>query len=260
MNRLFTGNLIRLRKNIMFWLALGCAAIGPISRLINNCYYKTEMDVPFYADSGFLLIGCDYFFVIALSVAVALFIGTDFSDNTIRNKVITGQSRLSIFAANSITSIIIAVCMYLAGAVAACVGIPLLDGFELPIDKLVIQMASAVAAVSAIAVFVCTVIMMIGNRVIGVIASMLFVIGLQMSASTLWSRLYFFEESRVTDTVRAKLDMFLYDWLPTCQIYRLTSKVTDIPENIYLFPVYSAILILVVGTIGMLVFKKKNLK
>ena len=85
-------------------------------------------------------------------------------------------------------------------------------------------------------------------------------IGLQFTASISWSNLLFYEEHGLTDTFLAKLDMSLYDWLPTCQRYQLTNIVEDIPKNIYLFPVYSTILILVVGTTGIIIFKKKNLK
>ena len=260
MNRLLTGNLIRLRKTIVFWLSIVCAAIGPICRIIKHYYYGTQMDKYLYADSGFLLIGCDFFFDIAISVAISLFIGTDFSDNTIRNKLITGQSKTSVFIANLITSIVIAVGMYFTGVVVVCIGIPLLGGIKLPIGKLIMQMACAVVAVSVIAVFVCTVTMVIGNRAISIIVSMVSVIGLQFTASISWSNLLFYEEHGLTDTFLAKLDMSLYDWLPTCQIYQLTNIVEDIPKNIYLFPVYSTILILVVGTTGIIIFKKKNLK
>lgn len=260
MNRLLTGNLVRLRENIVFWISLVCAVIHPIDTIINNYYYGEQLGRSLYADTGFLLIGCDLFFVGALSVVISLFIGTDFSDNTIRNKLITGQSKTVVFIANLITSVVISVCMYLIGAVVACIGIPLLGGIELPIGKLIMQMACAIVAVSVIAVFVCTVTMVIGNRVISTIVSMLAVIGLQLTASTLWSNILFYEECGLTNTFRARLDMFLYDWLPTCQIYQLTSEVTDIPQNIYLFPVYSAILILVVGTIGIIIFRNKNLK
>lgn len=260
MNRLLAGNLTRLRKNIVFWLALVSAAIGPICRIVNNYYYGTKLNGYSSADWGFLLVGCDYFFTIALSVVVSLFIGTDFSDNTIRNKLITGQSRVSIFVANSITSIIVAVCMYMAGVVVACVGIPLLEKFELPIGKLLVQMASAVVAVSVIAIFVCTVTMVIGNRVISIIASMSSVIGLQVVASLLWANVNYYTDFGLLDSLQAKIDVFLFDWLPTCQIYRLTSIVEDIPKNIYLFPVYSVILILAVGTIGIIIFRKKNLR
>lgn len=260
MNRLLTGNLIRLRKNIVFWLSLVCAMIGPLYTVLNNWYYKNLWDISMNADAAFLLSGADYFFMIALAVAISLFIGTEFSDNTIRNKLIAGHTRVSVFLSNLITSIVVAVILYLVSVAASCIGIPLLDKLELPIDKLILQMACAVVSISVIAVFICTITMVIGNRVISAIVSMLSVIGMQLIPPILWANVDYYTENGLLDTFQAKIDVMLYDWLPTCQIYRFTSEITDIPKNIHLFPVYSAILILVIGTIGIIIFRKKNLK
>lgn len=260
MNRLLTGNLLRLRKNILFWLSLVCAMVGPTYTVLNNWYYKNLWDLSLYADTPFLMIGGDYFFVIALAVVISLFVGTEFGDNTVRNKLIAGHSRFSVFLSNLITSIVVAVAMYLASVAVSCIGIPLLDVFELPMDKLIMQMACAVVSVSVIAVFVCTVTMVIGNRVVSVIVSMLSVIGLQLIPPILWTKVDYYTEYGLLGTFRAKIDVLLYDLLPTCQIYRYNSVVEDIPKNIHLFPVYTVLLILVIGTIGIIIFRKKNLK
>lgn len=260
MNRLLTGNLIRLRKNIVFWISLVCAMVGPLYTVLNNWYYKNLWDMSIHADTAFLLSGADYFFMVALAVAISLFVGTDFSDNTIRNKLIAGHTRTSVFLSNLIASIIVAVIMYLVSVAASCAGIPLFDKLELPIDKLILQMGCAVVSVSVVATFICTVTMVIGNRVISAIVSMLSVIGMQLIPPILWANVDYYTENGLLNTFQAKIDVFMYDWLPSCQIYQLTSIVEDIPKNIYLFPVYSAILILVVGTIGIIIFRNKNLK
>jgi len=260
MNGLLTGNLIRLRKNIVFWISLVCAMIGPLYTVLNNWYYKNLWDMSIHADTAFLLSSADYFFMVALAVAISLFVGTEFSDNTIRNKLIAGHTRTSVFLSNLIASIIVAVIMYLVSVAASCAGILLLDKLELPIDKLILQMGCAVVSVSVVATFICTITMIIGNRVISAIVSMLSVIGMQLIPPVLWANVDYYTEYGLLETSRAKIDVFLYDWLPTCQIYRFTSEITDIPKNIQWFPVYSAILILAIGAIGIIIFKKKNLK
>lgn len=260
MNRLLSSNLFRLRKNTYFGLALISALIGPAYTIINNWYYKKFYEYPLFADEPFIMVAKDYFFVIALTVVIALFIGTEYSDKTIRNKIIIGHSRLSVFIANLVTSVIIAVAMYLVGAIIAFVGIPLLGGFELPIDKLIIQVLFAVVSVSVLAVFVCSITTVIGNRVVSIIVSLLSMIGLQILPPTLWSNIYFYTEDGLLDTFRAKIDLILYDVLPTCQLYQYTSCLEDIPKNIYLFPIYSLALIGIIGAFAVLVFRKKNLK
>lgn len=260
MNRLLTGNLIRLRKNIVFWISLVCAMVGPLYTVLNNWYYKNPWDMSIHADTAFLLSGADYFFMVALAVAISLFVGTEFSDNTIRNKLIAGHTRASVFLSNLIASLVVAVIMYLVSVAASCAGIPLLDKLELPMDKLILQMGCAVVSVSVVAAFICTVTMVIGNRVISAIVSMLSAIGMQLIPPILWANVDYYTENGLLDTFQAKIDVFMYDWLPSCQIYQLTSIVEDIPKNIYLFPVYSAILILLLGTIGIIIFRNKNLK
>ena len=260
MNRLLTGNLLRLRKNLLFWLSLLCAIVGPMYTVLNNWYYKNLWDTTMCEDSAFLLIGGDYFFVIALAVIISLFVGTEFSDNTIRNKLVAGHSRTSVFLSNLVTSVIVAVAMYFVSSAISSIGIPLLDGFELPLDKLIMQMAFAVLSVSVIAVFTCAVTMVIGNRVISIIVSMLSVIGMQMIPPVLWANIDFYTENGLLDTFRAKVDVLLYDLLPVCQLYRYNSVIEDIPKNIYLFPVYSVLLIMIISTIGIIIFRKKNLK
>ena len=260
MNRLLTGNLIRLRKNIVFWLSLVCAMIGPLYTILNNWYYKNLWDMHIYADTAFLMSGSDYTFLIALAVVISLFVGTEFSDNAIRNKLIAGHTRVSVLLSNLIASIVVAVVMYLISGIVSCIGIPLFADFLLPADKLIMQLACAAVSVSVIAVFICTVTMVIGNRVVSVIVSMLSVVGMQLIPPVLWANVDYYTEKGLLDTFQAKFNVFMYDWLPTCQMYRLNSIVEDIPKNIHLFPVYSAILILVIGTMGIIFFKKKNLK
>lgn len=260
MNKLLAGNLSRLRKNILFWLALVCAMVNPIYVVINNWYYKKLWDLPLYAEGPFFRIGTDYFFMIALTVVISLFIGTEYGYHTIRNKLISGYSRLSVYLANLTVSIIIAVAMYLTGAISACIGIPLLGGFVLPFGKRMIQMGVAVVSISVMATIICTISIIIGNRVIGVMVSLLAAIGLQYLPFALWSDIQFLTDMGKLDSFRAKLDLLLYDLLPTGQLYQLTASLENIPKNIYLFPVYSLLFMALLGTIGVICFRKKNLK
>ena len=63
-------------------------------------------------DSGGL-----FFFIIP--IIVGLFIGTDYSDGTIRNKLVVGHTRINLYLANLITCISVSVLIYLAGIAAS---------------------------------------------------------------------------------------------------------------------------------------------
>lgn len=259
MSRLLASNLSRVRKNVFFWISLLCATINPLYTVINNWYYKVHWDSPLYADEPFVLIGSHYIFVIVLAVTISLFIGTEYGDKTIRNKLIVGHSRLSVYLTNLLTTVIIAVAMYFAGVIGACLGLPLLGGIVLPTEKFILQMGFAALSVSAIAAVIFTVSMLIGNRVIGAIASLLVTIGLQALPPVLWSDIWFLTDMGMLDSFRAKMDLLLYDLLPTCQLYQYTSQFEDIPKNIYFFPIYSILIIVLFGFVGAMCFRKKNL-
>ena len=53
--------------------------------------------------------------IFILPVIIGLFIGTDYSDGTIRNKLVVGHTRLNVYLANFITVISVSELIYLAG-------------------------------------------------------------------------------------------------------------------------------------------------
>ena len=82
---------------------------------------------------------------ILTSILVSLFIGTDYHDGTIRNKLICGASRTSVYLSNFITMASCGIFLVLMGyAVALGLGLPLFGSFEMPV--------SAVLALSLISI------------------------------------------------------------------------------------------------------------
>ena len=79
------------------------------------------------------------------SILVSLFIGTDYHDGTIRNKLICGASRSSVYLSNFILMASCGIFCVLTGyAVALGLGLPLFGSFEMPV--------SAVLALSLISI------------------------------------------------------------------------------------------------------------
>ena len=84
--------------------------------------YINNLDNGFFARA--LFIG------IILAVFCSLFIGTEHNDGTIRNKIIVGQKRETIYLSNMVTCSIIAITMCIVFFVPyLSVGIPLLGFF-----------------------------------------------------------------------------------------------------------------------------------
>ena len=111
MIKLLSANLLRLKKSILFW---GCIilmlllGVGfTLQRYWEQVAYA-EFGQLSYLDAVLfrhgLLIG------IVAAVFVPMFFGMEYSDGAIRNKMVVGHSRLSIYLSHLITSVVVALC------------------------------------------------------------------------------------------------------------------------------------------------------
>lgn len=113
MSRLLVSALFRMLRKIVLWLFIFC--------MFTYGMY-TSSNITSTANTGFVLDGClfEYLPLMGLVSAIftSLFIGCDYSDGTIRNKLIVGHSRIHIYLANltvcSIANILISLA-YTAG-------------------------------------------------------------------------------------------------------------------------------------------------
>lgn len=128
MNKLLSANFFRLRKNKCFRGSLAFMfVIGIASPLLRYRDMKQSGYIN-NLDNGFFM--CALFIGIILAVFCSLFIGTEHNDGTIRNKIIVGQKRETIYLSNMVTCSIIAITMCIVFFVPyLSVGIPLLGFF-----------------------------------------------------------------------------------------------------------------------------------
>lgn len=132
MSKLLQAGFLRIRKNHVFIGGLILSFVLIIGILI-----KQKIESEQYSSS----IMCDYFLFngpiligIILSVLCSLFIGTEYSDGTIRNKLIVGHTRTGIYFSNFVLCAFAATLMYLVTLVTVfALGIPL---FGFPAIKL----------------------------------------------------------------------------------------------------------------------------
>ncbi|MDE7415676.1 MAG: ABC transporter permease [Lachnospiraceae bacterium] len=130
MSKLLYANFVRLKHDTCFWvILLGMAAIGVILPVST---FKDMQRFPDYVvplENSFT----SYIPLIVIFAAAfcSLFIGTEYSDGTIRNKVIIGHRRADIYLSNLIVCYA-AECIMCFAFIAAnlCVGIPLLGFFQ----------------------------------------------------------------------------------------------------------------------------------
>lgn len=274
MSKLLSAGFIRLRKDKIFWIALifmfGAGVFFPVMRYMDmqQSGYINNIDNGFFA--------CALFIGIVMAVFCSLFIGTEYSDGTIRNKVVIGQKRTSIYLSNLIICAIVSIVMCAAFLIAyLCVGIPLLGFFEMGI-KLVLLFTLAVFVLSIAFASIFTLISMLNhNKAITAVVCILLAFLLLFAGAQLYKMLNEPETNMGLITTengqeyqeipnpnyledgKREVVQFLYDFVPGGQALQCVSLEAN---NIVVLPVYSLIIIILTTGIGMFFFRKKELK
>lgn len=279
MSRLLSADFAKLQKNKFFWLCIigmiGFGLFMKIMEYITMQQYSNE--APSLNSMLFV-----YSMVIGFLTAafVSLFVGTEYSDGTIRNKLIIGHSRVSIYFSNLITCSVACLLMclaYLLPALAA--GIPLC-GVETADFRSLVGMAVCSFIMSLAFTSLCTLVGMIcQNKAMTAVITilsvcLLFVASVYISAKLNEPETYpeisaLSEEGTVISTrevpnpgyvrgTQRQVYEFLNDFLPTGQSVILTRGDTEAATP--LLPVYSAGITAAAAGIGIIIFRKRDIK
>ena len=272
MSRLLSAGFMRLWKSRVFWTLVAGMFLWSLFMVYGNhmeCIAKGETDDTlknFFFGYGVIIGG-------AVSIFTSLFFGTDYSDGTIRNKIIIGHSRKSIYMSNFIISVAAGVVMTAAWILAMlAVGVPVCgwNGFD-AVQVLVYLAVSFFMIVAFAAVFTAFG-MLLSNRSVAVIVSFLvFLFWLQCGAY-IYSRLrepevepiytmvtkdgvekitdasYIENPTYVRGTQREVYTRIL-EFMPTGQaLFLMQNEVTDVS-----FMIFSSLVITVAVTLGCIV-------
>lgn len=190
MRKLLSANLSRLWKSRAFWLGLAAVFGLAVLYMLTNCRVAA-LD----AESGFdYTLDAFYFsFVpflgVFFSAFISLFLGPEYSDGGLRDKIIAGHSRTDIYLAGLLTcmagtALYDAAC--LAGGLA---GIPFLGVWQMSAPALMLCMATVFLS----SLTLCAIFVLIGflweNRAAAAVASLLLAIGLILAGSILYNLL-----------------------------------------------------------------------
>ena len=118
MRKLLSADLYRLKKDRTFWFCMlamsGIGVFEAVMQYIDKVRYGSEEH--FLDDTLFV-----YMILIAICSAIfgSLFCGTDYSDGTIRNKLIVGHTRSAVYCSNWIVHVAALLLMTLAYLIPA---------------------------------------------------------------------------------------------------------------------------------------------
>ena len=158
MTRLLSANLLRLWRNKAFWASMGASLGMGLFMVVDSWRSAQESGGAWSNSVDAELFKYAAFIGILAAALIPLFFGTEYSDGAIRNKLIVGQSRLSVYFANLITGVaacVLCSAAYILGCIA--LGIPLLGWFAKPPALLLTALAGSLlmtAAFCAIFTFV----------------------------------------------------------------------------------------------------------
>ncbi len=274
MSKLLRAGFARLRKNSLFWL-LTVFSIA-IALFMIYGQYSDMKEYGEVIEVEQLMLNYSTITGVVIAVFTSLFLGTEYSDGVIRNKISTGHKRSDIYLSNLIIISATSLFSYVIFIITvAAVGIPLFGGITLPIHKLLIIIGCIFAAVIAFSGIFTFLSMTISKKEISAVVCLLLAFGLMMGAmiclnitetqkyieaGSLVDGEMVFEEvpnpRYPTESERAVYETLL-KINPAGQMFQLAGRV--VPDYKVL-PIYSLGESIIFTLAGILVFGKKDLK
>lgn len=279
MSRLLCADFAKLKKNRFFWLCIiGMVGFGLFMKIMEYITMQQYADEAPPLDSMLSV----YSMVIGFLTAafVSLFVGTEYSDGTIRNKIIIGHSRAAIYFSNLITCSAAGFFMclaYLLPALAA--GIPLC-GIKTADFRYLAGMILCSFIMTLAFTSLCTLVgMLCQNKAMTAVITilsvcLLFAASVYISAKLNEPETYpeisaFADDGSVIDDrdvpnpgyvrgTQRQIYEFLDEFLPTGQSVILTRGDKD--ASFLLMSAYSAGITAVAAGMGIFIFRKRDIK
>ena len=271
MASLIRSHLARLRKSPLYWatllvmlpygLGLSGSAIGDFQSGVVSAGLWGQ---PLFGPG--LLMG------IVLAVVFSLFFGTEHADGAIRNKLIAGHGRASIYLATLAVSILAALALYVVDLLAWLPRLGwMLRNFPAPEPTALALCLGGAVLLTAAYCSVCVMLCMLVHRrsVLAVVLILLMVAmfaaamqvqdayetafngGMQLMIDEVGQQQWVFREPGQAGA----LVTFFHDFLPGCQAYRYM-ELDASPAMLC----YSAALTVLTTAVGLALFKRKDIR
>ncbi len=280
MLRLLKAEFVRLTKFKFFW---GAEAFGIILSLLMtvNRYMDGIRDAEYIPTYDELVFTGGIYLVFALAGLVGLFVGTEFSEGTIRNKIIIGHRRwhvyLTEFIVCSVGNIFINFSYVLTTLITGRLLIgPLESKYASVLLVNSLLLALVIVVITAILLFV---IMCIGNKAMGAVICLLLTIGMLIGSlmfnSLLSAPEYYEAFSYINEATGEQIDVpreknrdyiggkkrevyeIINSAIPTTQLIECTNWELEKPKLEF---TADGIILLLFTAAGVILFKRKDLR
>lgn len=281
MNKLLRANFTRLWKNKLFW---GCmifmfldAFHTVLMQYLTYKQYGYEKELYFYDNLAF---GQTVAVSIISAIFIGLFIGTEYSNGTMRNKLVIGHSRGAIYFANLAVCIAAALLLHVVYVATTLLsGLIMFGTFINNAGYFFGTLAVSLIIVTAYAAMFLPMSTLITSKSAGVTTVIMTSLVLMILAMVINGALdapEVFDAYTIIDAsgeeysepemknpyyvsgLQRKIYEALYDIVPTCQAARI--QLDDMPDDPAVIPLWSSAFIAVTTAAGVMLFRRKDLK
>lgn len=240
MGKLLSANYARLWKNKTFWL-------GVTFMLSLSVYVMLEGALSAPAQDSFDMLAFGYSQIIGFCCAVftSLFLGTEYADGAIRNKIVVGHSRAGIYLANLMTVFTAMLLMIAAWLIGALTGFPFFGLFK-NLSGCMVNLIASIFTTAAFSAIFTLVAMLCTNKAVSAVVSILLFMGLSVYAGNV-----------STDLIRSFLPTGRAVWIFGNDV---DHSVFALLGSVLLTLLGSVIIVIAVTGVGIALFQKKDLK
>lgn len=275
MYKLLNAGFERIKKNKVFGgcilVSIGIAIFMIISNYSDMKNYNAIIST-FELVSNYLpMIG------IFLAIFIGLFVGTEYSDGTIRNKIIAGHSKNNIYLSNFIISSIVGIVFQAIWSIFVLViSIPIFGKLDVELNTLLIITVGSIMFIIAYCAIYNFISMLSANKTVSSIICILIffvMLGTVVTSVNIIQTPEFIQESYLDQETgqltfnqvrnpkypsEAKKQFYqtIVDILPMGQAFVFGA---GLETNILMLPLYSLVLIIVFNGLGIYLFNKKDL-
>lgn len=263
MRKLLSANFSRLWKDKIFLAILAFMTVGAF--LINclNCFGLRDFDgaTVYVENIAFNLI---YFAGILYAVFISFYIGAEYEQGAIRNKIVVGHSRVQVYFSSLVLCSVVSAALMVGMLVCSCIaGYLFFPQFLFDWkEHLIILLCCVLNAVTFSAIYT-GIAMVVPNKAHSVLlCSIVFVVLFAVTFALFDSlqemeMIHEYASFTENESEMGALIRLVYDLLPTGQ---MTSMNEVELTRIHRWPILSALLTSVVTWIGFGAFKKKDIK
>ena len=276
MRKLISADFYRLKRDWGLWITAAAMFVLSLFKIIDVAIFNNKDVVEVKLTLNDCMFELLSFIGMAFAVFISLFLGKEFSDGTIRNKLIVGHKRENIYFSNYIMCLVGSLFIY-AMLFGGFMGVPIIGKWQGNISQMIIYIIMGVFITASISAFLTLLGMLVTNRAVNAVFSIIIALVLSIIASVFYSGLSEPEFTRefismTMDSVQygpeipnpsyvsgfqRQIYEFLIQFMPQGQsILIANDEITKPVLNI----VYSALITVGINIAGVFAFKKKDLK